>query len=152
MSGSIHGFRLRAGRASETGRIYLLTAVVKDRKPTFSNFHMARLLINELRRTQSEGFVKSLAWVVMPDHFHWLIELQDASLATVMQRTKSRSALAIGCALGHPVKLWQKGYHDRGIRYDEDLAGVARYVVANPLRAGLVKHLGDYPHWDAIWL
>ena len=82
--------------------------------------------------------MESLAWVVMPDHFHWLIELQDASLATVMQRTKSRSALAIGCALG--------------LRYDEDLAGVARYVVANPLRAGLVKHLGDYPHWDAIWL
>jgi hypothetical protein len=29
---------------------------------------------------------------------------------------------------------------------------MARYVVANPLRAGLVKRLGDYPLWDAIWL
>jgi hypothetical protein len=33
-----------------------------------------------------------------------------------------------------------------------DLQSVARYIVANPLRAGLVKHLGDYPLWDAIWL
>jgi hypothetical protein len=29
---------------------------------------------------------------------------------------------------------------------------VARYIVANPLRAGLVEHLGDYPLWDAVWL
>jgi hypothetical protein len=29
---------------------------------------------------------------------------------------------------------------------------MARYVVANPLRAGLVQKLGDYPLWDAIWV
>jgi len=29
---------------------------------------------------------------------------------------------------------------------------VARYIVANPLRAGLVESVRDYPHWDAIWL
>ena len=35
---------------------------------------------------------------------------------------------------------------------DEDLAGVARYIVANPLRAKLVRALADYPFWDAVWL
>ncbi|MFV3290267.1 transposase, partial [Pseudomonas sp. NY11955] len=29
---------------------------------------------------------------------------------------------------------------------------VARYIVANPIRAGLVSRVGDYPHWDAVWL
>jgi hypothetical protein len=29
---------------------------------------------------------------------------------------------------------------------------LARYVVANPVRAGLVQRVGQYPHWDAIWL
>jgi hypothetical protein len=29
---------------------------------------------------------------------------------------------------------------------------VARYIVANPLRAGLCRHLGDYPLWDSVWL
>jgi hypothetical protein len=38
------------------------------------------------------------------------------------------------------------------LRQDEDVARVARYVVANPLRAGLVKRIGDYPLWDAAWL
>jgi len=29
---------------------------------------------------------------------------------------------------------------------------MARYIVANPLRAGLVERIGDYPLWDATWL
>ncbi len=29
---------------------------------------------------------------------------------------------------------------------------VARYIIANPLRAGLVGRVGDYPLWDAVWL
>ncbi|MES2872027.1 MAG: transposase [Pseudomonadota bacterium] len=147
-----HASRLRTGRYSETGRIYLISTVVMNRKPIFNDFHLARLLINELRRTQEQGLVKSLAWVVMPDHLHWLIELQHNTLSSVMQRTKSRSARAINAQQNSRVQLWQKGYHDRALRYDEDLKKTARYIVANPLRAGLVKSLGDYPHWDALWL
>jgi hypothetical protein len=29
---------------------------------------------------------------------------------------------------------------------------VARYVVMNPVRAGLVSRVGDYPFWDAAWI
>jgi hypothetical protein len=29
---------------------------------------------------------------------------------------------------------------------------MARYIIANPLRAGLVDRIGDYPLWDAMWL
>ncbi|TXL18578.1 hypothetical protein BMR04_00075 [Methylococcaceae bacterium HT3] len=48
--------------------------------------------------------------------------------------------------------LWQDGYHDHAVRKEEDLLQIARYIIANPLRAGLVKKVADYPLWDAIWL
>jgi hypothetical protein len=54
--------------------------------------------------------------------------------------------------LGNNQSLWQKSFYDHGLRSEEDLKGIARYIVANPLRAGLVEHIGEYPHWDAIWL
>ena len=147
-----HACRLRTGRVSETGRIYVITAVVNNRKPIFKDFSLSRLLIKELRKTHTEGWVNSLAWVVMPDHFHWLIELRRSTLSTVMQRTKSRSARAVNAAQQQDSQLWQKGYHDRAIRHEHEIPSIARYIVANPLRAGLVKRLADYPHWDAIWL
>ena len=53
---------------------------------------------------------------------------------------------------GRVSPVWQRGFYDHAIRREENLRNVARYIVANPLRAGLVQQIGDYPLWDAIWL
>lgn len=67
-------------------------------------------------------------------------------LSRCMGGVKSVSARQLG------MPLWQKGFHDHAVRKEEDLPALARYVVANPVRAGLVQRVGQYPHWDAIWL
>ena len=137
---------LRKGRFSQTGQIYLITTATLQRRKVFADFDAARLLINILRIESASGSCKTLAFVVMPDHLHWLLQLERGSLSAVIGRVKSISAKR----LGRPV--WQDGFHDRALRCDDDLQAVARYVVANPVRAGLVKQVGQYPHWDAVWL
>ncbi|KJZ64730.1 REP-associated tyrosine transposase [Pseudomonas fluorescens] len=144
--------RLRLGRNSENGRAYLITAVLHDRKPIFSDWRLGRLLVAELRRAHDSGLVNSIAWVVMPDHFHWLMQLQDNNLGNVIGATKARCAQAVNKTTGQSGALWQTGYHDRTIRDGEELLPFARYIVANPLRAGLVDKIGDYPLWDVCWL
>jgi REP element-mobilizing transposase RayT len=144
--------RLRTGRVSEPGRIYLLTTAVHHRQPIFGDWRVGRLVVDQLRRAQEEGLVVSQAWVVMPDHFHWLVELHNGSLTCVMRRVKSCSTLAVNRACRREGRLWQQGFQDRAIRKEENLRAAARYIVANPLRAGLVDRIGDYPLWDAIWL
>ncbi|MFY0731378.1 REP-associated tyrosine transposase [Pseudomonas sp. NFX15] len=144
--------RLRMGRYAEANRIYLLTTNTFRRKPVFKDFAVGRLVVNQFRNAQNQGFANSLAWVVMPDHFHWLIELQKGSLSELMQKTKSMSTKAVKQSTGRTTGLWQRGFHDRALRREEDLVKLARYVVANPLRAGLVEKLGDYPLWDAVWV
>ena len=144
--------RLRIGRYTEPNRIYLLTTNTLDRELVFEDFVLGRLVVEQFRIAQDQGWANSLAWVVMPDHFHWLIELGQGSLGELMQKTKSLSTRAVNISSGRKGSLWQPGYHDRALRREEDLVGLARYVVANPLRAGLVKRLGEYPLWDAIWV
>ncbi|VVO20929.1 REP-associated tyrosine transposase [Pseudomonas fluorescens] len=144
--------RLRIGRFAEQNRIYLLTTNTLDRKPVFKDFFLGRLVVEQFRAAQDLGSANSLAWVVMPDHFHWLIELQRGSLSALMQKTKSLSTKAVNLSTGREFSLWQQGFHDRALRREEDLVKLARYIVANPLRAGLVEKLGDYPLWDAIWI
>jgi REP element-mobilizing transposase RayT len=147
-----HSARLRAGRYSEVQRLYLLTATTHERQPVFTDFSCARVLIAELRRAQDEELVDSLAWVVMPDHFHWLLILQKGPLELLMQRVKGRAARRVNQLLGRSGDLWQSGFHDHALRHEEDMQAIARYIVANPLRAGLVERIGDYPFWDAVWL
>ena len=146
-----HGRSLRIGRVSKPGNSYLITCVVKDRLPIFKDFHTGRMLVSELKRLHDSGTANSLAWVVMPDHVHWLFELKAGSLATLVQSLKGRSSFEINKAYGIKALTWQKGYYDKGIRSEKDLIETARYVIANPIRAGLVEREGDYPLWDSVW-
>ncbi|KJH79139.1 REP-associated tyrosine transposase [Stutzerimonas stutzeri] len=142
--------RLRAGRDSQRGQLYLLTTTTSDRHQVFSDVALGTLVVAEFKAAHMDGWVNSLAWVVMPDHFHWLIELGDSSLEQLMRRIKTNSARGINRRRNTSGPLWQAGYHDRALRGEDDLQAVARYVV--PLRARLVKRLGDYPLLDAVWL
>ncbi len=144
--------RLRIGRVSEPGRIYLITTRTVHREPAFAHWPTGRLVVREIMREEQRGHVRSITWVLMPDHLHWLVELVSGNLSEMVCRVKARSALAVNAALGRSGSLWQKGFHDRAVRREEDLKGLARYVIANPVRAGLVKRVGDYVLWDAVWL
>lgn len=144
--------RLRIGRVSQSSQIYLLTAVTRDRIPFFADWRVGRLLVRQFRQAQVEGRVESLAWVVMPDHFHWLVQLEGCTLADLMLATKSRCARDVNTYLRRRGGMWQRGFHDHAIRREKDLLPVARYIIANPLRAGLVRRVHDYPLWDAVWL
>jgi len=146
------GRLLRRGRYSEVGRLYLLTTVTQRRLPLFLDIQRARTVINQLRLAEQQNSCQSLAWVVMPDHVHWLIELRDVPLGTLMRHFKARSSRLLRKSGDIALPVWQAGYHDRALRREEDVLDVARYIIANPVRAGLVRRVGDYPHWDAIWL
>ena len=145
-------YLLRRGRCSEPGRVYLLTSTTDQRRPLFHDFHAARLVIRQFRQADQEHHCQTLAWVVMPDHVHWLIMLKEVTLGALMRRFKSRSSHALRKAGAHAAPIWQDGYHDRALRREEDVVKAARYIICNPVRAGLVSRVGDYPHWDAVWV
>ena len=81
----------------------------------------------------------------MPDHLHLLIEGQcDAADALAfVHQAKQRSGYAYGqLGLG---QLWQPSFYDRILRNDEETLSVVRYILDNPMRAGLVASPRDYP-------
>ncbi len=50
-----HGHTLRKGRVSEVGRIYLVTTVVRNRRPIFLDWQLGRLLVNVMRQAEQQG-------------------------------------------------------------------------------------------------
>ncbi len=137
---------LRKGRVSQSGLVYHITTVTQNRIAHFSSLDKGREVVRQLMKLQAEGRVETLCYVLMPDHLHWLMVLHEGKLSEVIQLLKGRSAHALGHA------IWQSNYFDHAVRQDEDLRKMARYIVANPLRAKLVERIGDYALWDAVWL
>jgi len=140
---------LRIGRYSCTNNIYHITSTTYDRINYFNDFNAARFLIAAMRSQSVHA--KTLCFVVMPDHFHWLFKIvdDDAHLSTIVQQVKRQTAYR----MKQPgQKIWQKGFYDHALRREENIEGIARYIVNNPVRGGLVKSVRFYPHWDAIWV
>jgi len=147
MTPQAHSHSLRTGRHSQAGQIYLLTTVTRERQPLLAPFEAARCVIRCLKQAQHLRQADTLAFVVMPDHLHWLMQLGEGiELSRCMGAIKSITSRQLG------QTVWQNGFHYHAVRQEEDLPALARYVVANPVRAGLVKRVGEYPHWDAIWI
>ncbi|MGO5000446.1 REP-associated tyrosine transposase [Oceanisphaera sp. W20_SRM_FM3] len=144
---------LLLGRYSMPNTAYHITVCTDQRRPIFADIYYARLAINELKSIHDANFVSSLAWVLMPDHLHWLFVLRNPlELSEVIKLLKGRTARQLNLAMNRQGSIWQKGFFDHALRHEEEIKPIARYIVANPLRKGLVERIEDYPHWDAIWL
>ncbi len=132
---------------------YTLTTTVANRRRIFTDEASVKCVVDALRQSDQELRSHTLAWVVMPDHVHWLMQLRYDNLSRCMQRFKSRSARAFN--LLHDTcgsSVWQRGYYDHCIRSQEALQTHAQYLIENPVRAGLVTAPEDYPyHWNR-WL
>jgi REP element-mobilizing transposase RayT len=148
---SVRGYRaLRRGRTSIPGQPYLLTTVCAGRRRWFKHADIASVTARQLADAGIWSDARLVCWVLMPDHWHALVVLGKRPLSTCMQHAKGASSRAVSRQFAiHP--LWQRGFHDHALREDVDLRVAARYVVANPLRAGLVKAIGDYPWWHSAW-
>jgi len=144
---------LRRGRTAIPGGIYVITFVTKDRTRLFADFEFACAASATLGDPMLWRNSNLLAWVLMPDHWHGLVQLGAMdTLATAIRRVKSVSAKRLNAMLGSSGAVWSPGFHDHALRSESEVLPTARYVVANPLRAGLVRTVLDYPFWNASWL
>ena len=147
-----HSRDLRKGRYSQAGRIYFITTRCHLRKRVFTTPQSAQIVFHEFDVCAKEGACENLAYVAMPDHVHWLMQLRcDVELHEVVRRLKGRSARKINLSTNSPSTVWQKGFHDHALRREEDIETLARYLIQNPVRAGLVKRVKDYPYWYSVW-
>ncbi len=140
--------RLLIGRESKPGEFYVVTSVLHRRATLFLDPALAHLAADALH----SGAAESFAWVVMPDHVHWLLQVGATPLSRCVQAFKSRAARAIDATRGTSGPVWQAGFYDHRLRDEEDLHVHARYIIANPLRRGLVAKIGDYPYWWCRWI
>lgn len=94
-----------------------------------------------------------LAWVVMPNHIHVLIEVFEGYLLDkVVQSWKSYTALEANKILNRSGRFWYPDYFDRYIRDENHFGNVVRYIHNNPVKAGLADTAELWPFSSAkLW-
>jgi putative transposase len=144
---------LRLGRCSLANQVYLVTFPTFHRRRLFADFDRGCRMPKQMHGLARGSKTQVLARVLMPDHWHGLVQLGPSEgLSEWVRRIKGASAFALRRTEPGIGRIWADGFHDHALRREEELVDCARYVVLNPVRAGLVARVGNYPFWDAIWL
>src|SRR5215203_3928038 len=125
---------------------YFLTFCTNFRAPLFVKPDVVELVWAQFLRAANEQQFSVLAYCFMPDHAHFLVhgnsEASDAR--RLIKSGNQYSGYAFSMAYGR--KLWQPWGYEHVLRDDESTRAVARYIVENPVRAGLVKTVLDYTY------
>jgi putative transposase len=124
---------------------YFLTLCTFERRHHFVSRTIVSPVYEQFFRTATQFEFAILAYCFMPDHLHLLVEGtgENSRLEPFAALAKQRAAFVTRTVL--QARLWQKGYFERVLRDEDDTFNVARYVVQNPVRAGLVRSPSEYP-------
>lgn len=124
---------------------YSFTLCTWQRRRIFIGDAVVAAVLSRFVRSAEETGIAILAYCFMPDHLHILATgtspLGDA------RRFITRAKQATGYAYSQDTgqRLWQRYSWDHVLRSDEVTLTVLKYILGNPVRAGLAAHPLDYP-------
>jgi putative transposase len=124
---------------------YFLTFCTAGRHPAFTAIEVFDLVLAQILRAANQNRFEILAYCFMPDHVHLLLEgtAPNSDLRQFAKDAKQYSGFHYKRV--HGRQLWQPSYYDHVLRDEEDTWSVARYIVENPLIAGLADCADAYP-------
>ena len=92
-----------------------------------------------------------LAWVIMPNHVHLLVEMWQTPLNKLLHSWKTLTSKRANALLGRSGQLWQEDYRDRYMRDETHYRKTVRYIENNPVKAGLVQSPETWRFGNAWW-
>ena len=106
------------------------------------------VFIKLLERTVRRYGWQLHAYCLMGNHFHFVLDTPGANIAAGMQYLKSAYALWFNGEKPREGHLFERRYYAGAVDREAQFFAACRYVVLNPVRAGLCRHPADWP-WSS---
>ena len=125
-----------------------ITAITHKRFPLFLDRENVKIYLDTLSKVQQFYSFNLYAYVLMPDHFHWIIQLTEdfQDFSKIVHSFKRNFTINYKKAnhINTPPSLWQKRFWDHIIRNEQDLQNHLDYIHWNPVKHNLVKRPNEY--------
>ena len=104
-----------------------------------------------LKRYKEKFQFKIFAYCLMTNHIHLILQISDkATISKIMQSITIAHTRYYHYTYHSSGHVWQGRFRSPLVSSDEYLLAAMRYVEQNPLRAGIVDDLKDYPYSSFI--
>ena len=130
--------------------LFFVTINTADRRPILANDEIHHALRNYALQNVVHGRVMG-RYVIMPDHVHCFIRVgQNGRLSDYVRLLKQSVSKTVKALCGPLTHYWQPGFFDHLLRHGESYSQKWLYVEQNPVRAGLVSRVEDWPYQGEI--
>ncbi|HUG38980.1 MAG TPA: transposase [Longimicrobiales bacterium] len=141
----------RSFRPNLPGGTFHLTSRLQGREALFTPALRTRF-VAAMRAQVAHSDVALLAYVIMPNHFHLVLQQGDAPLFRFMQPLLRRVALMVQRRHRREGHVFERRYRDNPCGDADHLRNAIVYTHLNPVRARLCDEAGAYP-WSShgLW-
>lgn len=136
-----------------------ITCVTNKRRPYLQGKDHLRLFWDVLRNVKEIHQFNLHSYVILPDHFHWIMELpeNEVDFPSVMHSVKNNFTRLLKQQMGIPNSIsdpvWHKRFWDHIIRNEKDFQQIFDYIHWNPIKHGYVEKPEDWAHSSFnLWL
>jgi putative transposase len=127
-------------------RTFFVTTKASMGRRLLQSERNAGLLIDVLRSLVAEHKFKLHDFVIMPDHLHLLLTVEEGmTIEKAMQLIKGRFSHRLSHEFGYLGEVWQRGFTEVQVMNRESLLQHRAYIAMNPVKAGLVESPEKYP-------
>jgi putative transposase len=127
-------------------RIFFATTKTSLGKRLLQSERNANLLIDVLRSLVAERFFTLHDFVIMPDHIHLLIEVNEGmTIEKAMQMIKGRFSYRLSHEFNYKGEVWQRGFSEVQVLGKESFRKHVEYISQNPVKEGLVRVGESFP-------
>ena len=131
------------------GGIYHVTARGNDRRPIFEDDEDCARFLIVLASTVARYHVLCHAYCLMGNHYHLLVQTPKANLSVAMRQLNGVYTQRFNRRHERCGHVLQGRFGAQLVDGDAYLREVCRYIVLNPVRAGLVAHPGEW-RWSSF--
>jgi REP element-mobilizing transposase RayT len=161
----------RRGRSNLANEhFFFVTTTVVQWAQVFTKDKYCEILLDNIKHYQQRFKFTILGYVIMPSHFHWIVEVHPelGTISDIMRDIKKYSAWDLMEALAtdrrpelsrlfvtqangtsQSRKFWMSRFDDEVIRNQRMFWTKLRYIHNNPVEAGLVQRPEDYKYSSA---
>ena len=127
-------------RINYPGALYHITARGNERKAIVRDDDDRKRFVQTVAQVVERYRIICYAWVLMDNHYHLLLETPDANLSRALRHLNGTYTQAYNQRNNRVGHLFQGRFKSILVEKESYLLELCRYIVLNPVRAGLVQH------------
>ena len=139
----------RSLRIEYENALYHVTAHSIDEGVLFRDAADRTAFLNLLARVCEHYEISCLAWCLMTNHYHLVLQTENPNLGRAMQYLNSHFAQASNRRHGRRGPVFLRRYHPSIVESESYLMQAIRYVLLNPVKAGIVRSPGEW-RWSSF--